>query len=608
MAVNRYDNPAQAEFINTYVPIPFEELYTLGKDAADRVNDTLKAYTTARTKWGEFQSQSAVDMQNWDRLTMGTVRPYIEAASRNPELMKDPGWQMQVQSAIANVDTAALNKLKQNADNFNAYLENVQKLMTQDKYNSLWHDRNFSNWNTLGSDGLFNETPTPYSSVVDMVHPYVDNLKPNSLGNRNGYLWEGVTPERTLAQVNAHMSDILATPQAAMHVKTLMDSGLTQEEALAAFIGQVNTAAREMSWEKMTGADPYALVNARVRAAASVNSQTGTQSFNQDLAANLGINTLGKLKQAMIAKANANGDTESANVWNNMSNEQLAEAYNAAWSSAFASGNTSEIKSLMDYSTARVSPGYAAKLVDPSVGETGGTKPIEFKIGEEAPSYGQRIDRNSMFGTVLFNHNGIPVAEISKSFILNNDKNLIDLVSGFNKDAKASKIQTLRDNIGNFMETLTSLLSPVFVANGNVMQMDNTNSNYPYRRSNLVMGEGFISEDQLNAICKTMADSDQFGNLTSGDIRRILTNGLDDKRTHGIMTEVEHFKVDDDDTEGSTYYKFSMGYPYDDPVRRLMWDDIYSSDVFGTTNTFKSRGTHIQHAGYDNTKFNNSNL
>ena len=92
MAVNRYDNPAQAEFINTYVPIPFEELYTLGKDAADRVNDTLKAYTTARTKWGEFQSQSAVDMQNWDRLTMGTVRPYIEAASRNPELMKDPGW------------------------------------------------------------------------------------------------------------------------------------------------------------------------------------------------------------------------------------------------------------------------------------------------------------------------------------------------------------------------------------------------------------------------------------------------------------------------------------------------------------------------------------
>ena len=33
--VNRYDNPAQAEFINTYVPIPFEQLYTLGKQAKE---------------------------------------------------------------------------------------------------------------------------------------------------------------------------------------------------------------------------------------------------------------------------------------------------------------------------------------------------------------------------------------------------------------------------------------------------------------------------------------------------------------------------------------------------------------------------------------------
>lgn len=608
MAVNRYDNPAEAEFINTYVPIPFEQLYVLGKTAGDRLDKTIKAYGDARKLWSDFQSQSAVDMQRWDDLTMGRVRPLVDAAAANPDLMKDASWQMQLQSTIANTDTAALGRLRQNAENFNAYIDNVQKLMAQNRYNSAWHTRNFSNWDTLGKDGLFNETPTPYSSVVDMVHPYVDNLKPNSLGNRNGYLWEGITPERTLAQVNAHMSDILATPQAAMHVKTLMDSGLSQEEALNTFIGQVNNAAREMSWERMTGADPYALVNARVRAAAAATNTQASQSFNQDLAANLGINTLGKLRQAMVQRATANGDTESADTWSNMTNEQLAEAYNNAWSSAFSSGNTSAIRSLMDYSTARVSPGYAAKLVDPSIGETGGTKPIEFRIGNEAPSYGQRVDRNSMFGTVLFNHNGIPVAEISKSFLLNNDKNLLSLMAGFNNDVKQSKVQTLRDNIGNFMETFTSLVSPVFVANGNVMQMDNTNPNYPYRRSNLVMGEGYISEDQFDAICKTMADSGQFGNLTSGDIHRILTNGLDDKRTHGIMTKVEDVKLDSEDTDGSTYYKFNMGYPYDDPVRRLMWDDIYSSDVFGTTGAFKSRGAHIQHAGYDNTKFNNSNL
>ena len=42
--VNRYDNPAQAEFINTYVPIPFEQLYTLGKQAKENVDQALKDY------------------------------------------------------------------------------------------------------------------------------------------------------------------------------------------------------------------------------------------------------------------------------------------------------------------------------------------------------------------------------------------------------------------------------------------------------------------------------------------------------------------------------------------------------------------------------------
>ena len=39
MAISRYDTPAQAEFIN--IPIPFEQLYTLGKDAKAEVDKAL---------------------------------------------------------------------------------------------------------------------------------------------------------------------------------------------------------------------------------------------------------------------------------------------------------------------------------------------------------------------------------------------------------------------------------------------------------------------------------------------------------------------------------------------------------------------------------------
>ena len=44
--VNRYDRPAQAQFIDTYVPIPFEQLYTLGKLANDKVDKAINELNT----------------------------------------------------------------------------------------------------------------------------------------------------------------------------------------------------------------------------------------------------------------------------------------------------------------------------------------------------------------------------------------------------------------------------------------------------------------------------------------------------------------------------------------------------------------------------------
>lgn len=270
--VNRYDNPAQAEFINTYVPIPFEELYTLGRAAGERLNNTLTQYANARKLWSDFQSQSAVDMQRWDDLTMGRVRPYIDAAAANPDLMKDSAWQMQIQSAIANTDTAALGRLRQNAANFDNYTKSLQQLMKEGKYNYNWHHKDFSNWDTLGSNGLFNETPMPYESVPNLVNPYVDNLEDTDLGVSGGYIWYGVTPERARAQVDAHASDILNNPQAQRHIQEYMRQGLTPEQATNTFMNEVYKAAEERARMRRT-ADPYGLLNMRASIARSAREE-----------------------------------------------------------------------------------------------------------------------------------------------------------------------------------------------------------------------------------------------------------------------------------------------------------------------------------------------
>ena len=118
MAVNRYDTPAQLQFINTYVPIPFEQLYTLGKEANTRVDKALEDFGKSMDKFGDFRSRSNKDMQTWYDETIGKQMPYIDQMAKNPDLIKDRAFRAQMQASINNVDRALLSKLKQNAAQF----------------------------------------------------------------------------------------------------------------------------------------------------------------------------------------------------------------------------------------------------------------------------------------------------------------------------------------------------------------------------------------------------------------------------------------------------------------------------------------------------------
>lgn len=258
MAVNRYDTPAQLQFINTYVPIPFEQLYTLGREANARVDKALEDFGKSMDKFGDFRSRSNKDMQTWYDETIGKQMPYIDQMAKNPDLIKDRAFRAQMQASINNVDRALLSKLKQNAAQFDEYKKMEQQLALAGKGNPLWHNRDFSNYDST-IQGLFDETPIPYSSVNDMIRPYVDNLKASDMGVEGGYLYSGVSQERTRAQVDANLSEILSTPQAQMHMRTMINAGATPEQAKAMFIDQVYTAANEAAYKQRTGVDPYAM-------------------------------------------------------------------------------------------------------------------------------------------------------------------------------------------------------------------------------------------------------------------------------------------------------------------------------------------------------------
>lgn len=233
MAVNRYDNPAQAQFINTYVPIPFEQLYTLGKEAKAEVDKAYDAYTSALDKWGEFQSPSEVDTKAFYDETYGRALPVAEEMAKNIDLIKTPEGRAKIFSVINNTDRAKLSMLKQSAANLRARQEINAKLMMEGKYNPLWHDVDFTNYNTQSS-GIYNDlAPLAYKDIRELSDPYYSKLQKGYLYTQGRYDYFGNTMEDLEGVANAHLNDIANTPEAKMHMQKYMEStGANAQQAL----------------------------------------------------------------------------------------------------------------------------------------------------------------------------------------------------------------------------------------------------------------------------------------------------------------------------------------------------------------------------------------
>jgi len=87
-------------------------------------------------------------------------------------------------------------------------------LMQQGKYNPLWHDVDYGNYDT-SRQGIYNDlSPLAYKSEVDLVTPYVKPLKSSFIETKGGYDWSGVSEDRIDYELEKNKSAIYNTPEA----------------------------------------------------------------------------------------------------------------------------------------------------------------------------------------------------------------------------------------------------------------------------------------------------------------------------------------------------------------------------------------------------------
>ena len=270
MQANRYDRAAEAPILNTYVPINFGELYRIGAAQKEAVDQAAKDLTNTITTFGEFQSPSAVDTENYYKNSIGKFSDLIQEASTNPDAMKDANFRSRLQQRINNIDYGYLSRLKQSREGMLARQKANQQLMLSGKYNPLWHDVDFTNYDTA-QDDIFNDiSPLAYKSEVDLVKPYVDNLKASFMGVSNGWIHSGVSTDRTDYEIQKNLSSIQNTPEYRKHLEILQRQGLSKEDAEYQLNNTLITAGREFAYDQAER-DPWWMESAKLQMKAAAN-------------------------------------------------------------------------------------------------------------------------------------------------------------------------------------------------------------------------------------------------------------------------------------------------------------------------------------------------
>lgn len=282
-----YDQAAQAQFLNTYAPINFGELYRIGAAQKQAVDEAAQQFSNQLQKFGEFRSPSRVDTQNYYNLTIGR-RDFQDAINQmisNPDYMKDSANRAQLQSLINSVDYSSLSQLKESADYLRLGLQIRAKMKAEGRLKDSWDKSDIANYDTLGTRKIFDDiTPVAYMNLNELSTPYFNDLKPGFLGtdyvNGTRYIVTGNNMEDLLSVANAKFNDLIDTPQGQKYYEEFLDKNAGNAEAAKQqFINAVAQSQIDRTRRPKYDVDPSFIEQLRY----SLKNRLGSEKTSQSL-------------------------------------------------------------------------------------------------------------------------------------------------------------------------------------------------------------------------------------------------------------------------------------------------------------------------------------
>lgn len=270
-----YENP---------VEMPISELFDTG---------LMNAYTQAvraeyekgekrlddfMSKYGDFRSPFAKDVENYDAMTMGRINNvYNQLVQQGIDPLRSREGQMALAKAIRETPVSQLNMLKQSAEMGSAYQRAVQDAARRGEYNpgfEKWALENlginsFDDYDTLKSGQWQRTAPDVWKTLGDATNTWFDEIKPTDKGRKNGFLWRGIDMDDLLNAARPR-AQAFGDTQLGKYNKYLIKNQLRQRNPLLSdaelddltnkqFIKDI-AATHSEKMQMLPETDPYAML------------------------------------------------------------------------------------------------------------------------------------------------------------------------------------------------------------------------------------------------------------------------------------------------------------------------------------------------------------
>lgn len=278
---NRYDSPAQAQFMQTYIPVPFEDILQAGLTKQ-------KTYDTNRSSF----EQAIADTQNLGYIPNSQDQAYIESLRSKLESVRDqyldkdysnPEITRQLYKDInANVNRNLVNRIQQSHEGYKQYQQLAAKATSEGK--SLFNPYNFTGYSTEGS-GIFTGQPEPLHNYAAKKETYFDRVPYDTWTDPNtGKLYKVRNAAKLAGVADTSKEDYATSTEGRQEIEGYRNASKDYSTPDAVLANKfLKDRAKELEGYELIGMDPaYGANRKEQEIQPDISNSSNTQSLRNE--------------------------------------------------------------------------------------------------------------------------------------------------------------------------------------------------------------------------------------------------------------------------------------------------------------------------------------